>query len=310
MAGNLDREEYAEFIRRIRAGDEHAAEELVRRCEPEIRLEIRGRLRLRNPRLRRVFDSIDICQSVLASFFVRAAIGEFDLDEPGRLVPLLIGMAKNKLAEQVRYHQRGRRDVRRVEGPDDEGLFAARAEQTPSEIVAHADLLEQFRGRLSAEELSIADLRSKWLRLDRDCKGTRRHRGRPSQAACPGDRTRRRGTRPRLASRLSVQGNATMAVRFASRRQYGMERCASEFSTALSELTRDGYHGPAGRSTKRAKRSRPAGGAVHSPRGRLGPAIRRECDRRRALLGPGAAVASRRTGPGRIVRRPLPGDRR
>ena len=63
--------EYSEFIRRIREGDEHAAEELVRRYEPEIRLEVRGWLRLRNPALRRVFDSMDICQSVLASFFAR-----------------------------------------------------------------------------------------------------------------------------------------------------------------------------------------------------------------------------------------------
>ena len=97
MEESIARSEYAEFVRRIREGDEQAAAELVRRYEPEIRLEVRGRLRLRNPALRRVFDSMDICQSVLASFFTRAAFGEFDLDEPTQVIRLLVGMARKKL---------------------------------------------------------------------------------------------------------------------------------------------------------------------------------------------------------------------
>ena len=107
-------DDHAEFIRRIRRGDEQAAMELVRRYEAEIRLEVRSWLRMRNPALRRVFDSMDICQSVLASFFARAAVGDFDLDEPTQLIRLLVGMARNKVAEQARHHQRQRRDVRRV----------------------------------------------------------------------------------------------------------------------------------------------------------------------------------------------------
>jgi hypothetical protein len=55
--------EYLDFIKRVRGGDERAAEELVRRYEPEIRLEVRTWLRMRDARLRRVFDSMDICQS-------------------------------------------------------------------------------------------------------------------------------------------------------------------------------------------------------------------------------------------------------
>src|SRR5262245_18622455 len=54
---------FTDFIRRIRAGDEQAAVELVRRYEPAIRREVR--FRLRNTRLRRLFDSMDVCQSVL-----------------------------------------------------------------------------------------------------------------------------------------------------------------------------------------------------------------------------------------------------
>ena len=125
--------EYTEFIRRIREGDEQAAEELVRRYEPEIRLEVRGWLRLRNPALRRVFDSMDICQSVLASFFARAAIGQFDLDEPPQLIRLLVGMARKKVAEQTRHHQRQRRDVRRVGDADvEQGLRRHHTRNTQS----------------------------------------------------------------------------------------------------------------------------------------------------------------------------------
>jgi hypothetical protein len=45
---------FAEFIRRIRAGDDQAARELVERYEPVIRREVR--LRLRDLRLASRFD--------------------------------------------------------------------------------------------------------------------------------------------------------------------------------------------------------------------------------------------------------------
>jgi hypothetical protein len=167
-------DEYAGFIGRIRQGDERAAEELVRRYEPEIRLEVRGWLRLRNPALRRVFDSMDISQSVLASFFARAAVGDFDLDEPTQLVRLLVGMARKKLAEQARHHQRQRRDVRRV---GDAGLEDAPAgpDQTPSRVASGRELLQKFRELLSDEERGIADLRARgsdWSTVALELGGT------------------------------------------------------------------------------------------------------------------------------------------
>ncbi len=162
MAAAIDPDEYTEFIRRVRGGDDRAAEELVRRYEPEIRMEVRGWLRLRDPRLRRVFDSTDICQSVLAQFFVRAAIGDFDLDEPTQLIRLLVGMARNKLSEEVRHHHRQRRDLRRVAPGGAEGEPIEVAEprgETPSQVVSRLELLQMARERLSEEEGRIADLR-------------------------------------------------------------------------------------------------------------------------------------------------------
>mgnify|MGYP001138158190 FL=1 len=62
------------LIGRVRNGDEGAAAELVRRYEPAVRRA--ARVRLVDTRLNRMLDSMDVCQSVMASFFVRAAMGQ------------------------------------------------------------------------------------------------------------------------------------------------------------------------------------------------------------------------------------------
>ena len=74
---------FDDLVRRVCAGDAAAAEEIVRRYETAIRVAVRTRLS--DPALRRQFDSMDICQSVLASFFLRAAAGQYDLHDPAQL---------------------------------------------------------------------------------------------------------------------------------------------------------------------------------------------------------------------------------
>lgn len=168
-----DEVSFAELIRRVRAGDEQAAADLVRRYEPEIRCEVR--LRLRHSRVRRFVDSMDICQSVLASFFARAALGQYDLDEPGQLVRLLVTMARNKLVNQVHRHQARRRDCRRDEAGGIGPREPADRSPSPSELVAGDDLLHAFRNRLSAEERQLADLRGQgrtWEEIARELGGT------------------------------------------------------------------------------------------------------------------------------------------
>ena len=103
---------FAALLARVRAGDPDAAAELVRRYEPAIRVVVRANLV--DPTLRRHFDSMDVCQSVLGSFFVRAAAGQFDLSEPGQLVGLLVTMTRNKLSMQARRLRQAKRDVRRT----------------------------------------------------------------------------------------------------------------------------------------------------------------------------------------------------
>ena len=85
---------FADLLQRIRAGDAAAAEKLVERYQPALRRMVH--VRLVGDRLRRLFDSEDICQSVLASFFVRMALGQYDLEQPEDLLKLLAVMARNK----------------------------------------------------------------------------------------------------------------------------------------------------------------------------------------------------------------------
>src|SRR5436190_19371790 len=108
-----ENESAVELFRHVRAGDSEAATELFRRYEPSIRRRVRVWLRLQDERLGRAFDSMDVCQSVLASFFLRAAAGQYEVQEPGQLVALLFRMARNKLAHQVAREQAQRRDARR-----------------------------------------------------------------------------------------------------------------------------------------------------------------------------------------------------
>src|SRR6516165_9200336 len=99
---------FADFLRRVCAGDEAAATELVQRYEPALRLEVQ--LRLTDPTLRRLLDPADLCQSVLKSFFIRATTGQFELDSHEKLLALLRAMARNKVAHEARKQKAMRRD--------------------------------------------------------------------------------------------------------------------------------------------------------------------------------------------------------
>lgn len=168
-----DSDNFADFLRRIRAGDEQAAQELVRRYEPIIRREIRARLS--DPGLNRLLDSMDICQSVLGSFFVRAASGQYDLEQPAQLLPLLMGMARNKLAFAARKNRAQRRDSRRLSTTGVEELGLDAREASPSRVAEGRELLREVQKRLTPEERQLADRRSQgeeWAVIAAELGGT------------------------------------------------------------------------------------------------------------------------------------------
>lgn len=154
-----DEVDFSEFIARIRRGDQRAAADLVARYEPVIRREIR--MQLDDQKLVRAFDSMDICQSVLASFFVRTAAGQYQIESGAQLVRLLVSMARNKLVSAARRELMQKRDVRRRAAPAAGGIESvADKRPTPAEEVDQRELLERIYDRLSPEELRISRLRS------------------------------------------------------------------------------------------------------------------------------------------------------
>ena len=154
----MEETEFRNLIKRIRGGDQTAAAELVRRYEPAIRRA--ARIRLVDPHLDRLIDSMDICQSVLASFFVRVHLGQYDLDTPEQLLGLLGIMAQNKVRDQARRLSAARRDCRLDrDHPDGLDDLPAR-EVTPCEIAAGKELVEEVRRRLSPDEWRLVEQRT------------------------------------------------------------------------------------------------------------------------------------------------------
>ena len=153
-----DAPSFDELIRRVRDWDQQAAAELVRRYEPAIRRAIR--FRLADARLGNLLDSMDVCQSVLRSFFVRAAAGQYCLETPEQVLALLTAMARNKLADQARKQRSQRRDHRRV-SPIGEGASRIVAiGDSPSAALVVLDLQQEVRRRLAPDEWQLLELKN------------------------------------------------------------------------------------------------------------------------------------------------------
>jgi RNA polymerase sigma factor (sigma-70 family) len=152
---------FQELLQLVRAGDQDAARTLVQRYEPTIRRVVQ--LRLTDTRLATHLESLDICQSVLASFFVRLRAGQYVIEHPEQLLKLLVTIARNKLASQARAQQRQRRDYRRIQaGGLNEELLAA-AGPSPSQQVECEELVREAERLLSPKERQLVEMRKDGL---------------------------------------------------------------------------------------------------------------------------------------------------
>jgi DNA-directed RNA polymerase specialized sigma24 family protein len=166
-------EQFRDLLLRLRAGDHGAAAELVRQYEPELRRFVR--VRLRHDPLLRVLSESDVCQSVLGSFFLRAALGQYDLACPEQLLRLLKTMARNKLLTQATAERAARRDRRRLEPGSLSGREPVDPAPGPGEELELGELRAKFLALLSPEERRLADLRLQgwdWPRIAAELGGT------------------------------------------------------------------------------------------------------------------------------------------
>lgn len=130
---------FADLVRKARGGDPRAAEVLVREYEPAIRREVRL---MTTSTKRHIVETVDVCQSVMKSFFIRIAAGQFDVSEPGQLFALLKKMARNKVRERLRKRREDRM-------PDYEPYST---ENDPAWPIVAKDLLENVERRLDSDE--------------------------------------------------------------------------------------------------------------------------------------------------------------
>lgn len=168
-----DESAFDDLIRRVRDRDQEAAAELVRRYEKAIRRVVR--IHLRDTRMRRVLDSMDICQSVLASFFVRTALGQYEIDSPEQLLNLLTTITRNKLTNQAHRLRAQRRDIRRDAPISDQADRILDQASDPSEQASAKEILEKVRDRLDADERYLAEQRALgrgWQELADELGGT------------------------------------------------------------------------------------------------------------------------------------------
>ena len=148
--------QFVDLLNRTRNGDQDAARALVKEYEPEIRRA--ARMRLTDPHLRRIVDSMDICQSVFGRFFRSATEGSFDLERPEQLLVLLITMTRNRVIDEHRRQTTAKRsggDINDAVSPDE----LVEHSPGPRTAAAARELLTEVRSRLSQDELAIADRR-------------------------------------------------------------------------------------------------------------------------------------------------------
>jgi RNA polymerase sigma-70 factor (ECF subfamily) len=161
------------LLTRIRAGDQQAATQLVRRYEPALRRAVR--LRLRDRQLRRLLDSSDICQSVLLRFFVRVAGGQYELETPEQVLKLLTTLARNQVVNEALQQQAAKRDCRRQVGAQAGEWEAIAPGSSPSQHVAVEELQEKARVLLGPHQWDLLQLRKEgweWVDIARQRGGT------------------------------------------------------------------------------------------------------------------------------------------
>jgi RNA polymerase sigma factor (sigma-70 family) len=152
---------FDEMLGRLRAGEPGAVREFVGLYEPFIRRTIRRRLS--GTPLQAAADSVDVCQSALGSFLIRAAGGEFNLQSSDDLERLLLTIARRKLAALARRESADRRDRRRMRALDSVVSAATDSRDDPGRLLADADLLEQVEQALPPHESQLFQLRRQGL---------------------------------------------------------------------------------------------------------------------------------------------------
>lgn len=148
---------FAEFVRRLKTGDDGLVNELFQRYACRLIGLARNHL---DAKLRQKVDPEDVVQSVYKSFFRKLEADQVDMIDWDSLWYFLTVMTLRKCARHAEHYQAGKRDVRReVATQSDDSKASWRAvidrEPTPDEAVMLTDMVEQTIRDFDPEDQAV-----------------------------------------------------------------------------------------------------------------------------------------------------------
>jgi RNA polymerase sigma-70 factor (ECF subfamily) len=151
----------AEFLQRLRQGDDQAAQHIFERFAGRLTALARSRM---SGLVRGQVDPEDIVQSVFRSFFVRQSAGEFSLQGWDRMWSLLAMITLRKCGHRAEYFYAACRDVHRhahfSEQPESIVAFEAIArDPTPLESALLEEAMREMFAAFDPRQRRIIEMR-------------------------------------------------------------------------------------------------------------------------------------------------------
>jgi RNA polymerase sigma factor (sigma-70 family) len=163
----MDDADFMVWLTKAAGGDEAAFRDLLRHCEPEVRMIVRSWL----PKvLRSKFDSTDFVQEVWEIVFVRGAVDLTRFESARHFLKYLEGVAYNKVHEEYRRRTRTKKYALARETPlyvrrqgREVAVDVAGHNPTPSQEAVADERFDQLLNERSPNEQEMIRLRRNGL---------------------------------------------------------------------------------------------------------------------------------------------------
>ena len=154
---DLKPNQFQHLLRLVRSGNPNAISKFLAEYEPFVRRAMR--FRLARASLQSAADSVDVCQSVFGSLFIRLVAGEYELATEEDLNKLLYSIANNKFLALQRRELAKRRDRRLTVSLDTRVEIADKRQVTPERSLSLVELMTKFESNLEPDEWQLYQLR-------------------------------------------------------------------------------------------------------------------------------------------------------
>ena len=154
---DLKPNQFQHLLKLVRSGNPNATSKFLAEYEPFVRRAMR--FRLARASLQSAADSVDVCQSVFGSLFVRLVAGEYELATEEDLNKLLYSIANNKFLALQRRELAKRRDRRLTVSLDTRVEIADKRQVTPERLLSLMELMTKFESNLEPDEWQLYQLR-------------------------------------------------------------------------------------------------------------------------------------------------------